>query len=86
LTVTLFVSVFTTISRAFALATVPRSIVIVSRATVEALGVDALVGAVVSMLPALDPRPHAASIGNVDSVMSSRDERQLTVCMGPACR
>jgi hypothetical protein len=86
LTVTAFVSVFTTIARALALATVPRTIVIVSGVVADPLGVVALVGALVSMLPALDPRLQATSIGSADSATSSRDEHELTVCIGPACR
>jgi hypothetical protein len=72
--VTVLVSVLTTISLALALATVPRSIVIVSGVAAGGPCGDALDGALVSMLPALDPRLHAATVSSAVKAMSARDE------------
>jgi hypothetical protein len=64
----------TTISFALALATVPRSMVMVSGGAAGWLCSDALDGALVSMLPALDPRLHAATVSSAVRAMSARDE------------
>jgi hypothetical protein len=55
--------------------------VIVSSVATEAC-VTALVGALVSMLPALDPRLHAARLANsTDDAMTVLGEYAMMVCM-----
>src|SRR5690349_3856174 len=78
-TVTVALSVCTTSCLPVALAIVPRSIVIVSAPTAAGW---LCAGALVSMLPALDPRPHAAQMTTATgTVTRSVNNRALLFCI-----